>query len=75
MLVREQSSKLIDLAARLTQEPLRVLNRDLDGEGPITRIKLTDGVGRAGDSLSGLALEVRRVADALSASAEPKVTS
>lgn len=70
-LMRDQSGKLIVLASRLLQEPLRVLNRDLDSEGAITRIKVTDGVERASDSLGGLAMEIRRVADALSASAEP----
>ncbi|MCE0989365.1 hypothetical protein [Pseudomonas alloputida] len=70
-LLRDQSGKLIELAARLIQEPLRVLGGYLDNEGPITRNKATHGVEQAGDSLGGLALEVRRVADALSASAEP----
>lgn len=74
-LLREQSGKLIVLAARLIQEPLRVLGGYLDNEGPITRNKATHGVEQAGDSLGGLALEVRRVADVLSASAEPKATS
>lgn len=70
-LLREQSGKLIVLAARLIQEPLRVLGCYLDNEGPITRNKATHGVEQASDSLGGLALEVRRVADALSASADP----
>ncbi|MDH1143257.1 hypothetical protein N5C60_01360 [Pseudomonas mosselii] len=70
-LLRGQSGKLIVLAARLIQEPLRVLGGYLDNEGPITRNKTTHGVEQGGDSLGGLALEVRRVADALSASAEP----
>ena len=74
-LLREHSGKLIVLAARLLQEPLRVLNGDLDSDGPITRIKVTDGVERAGNSLGGLAVEVRRVADALSASTEPESKS
>ena len=70
-LLREHSGSLIVLAARLIQEPLRVLGVYLDNEGPITRNMVTHGVEQAGDSLGGLALEVRRVADALSASAEP----
>lgn len=68
-LLREQSGNLIVLAARLLQEPLRVLNSDLDSDKPITRIKVTDGVERAGNSLGDLALEVRHAADALSACA------
>lgn len=70
-LLRGQSGKLIVLASHLLQEPLRALSRDLDSEGSITRIKVMDGVERASDSLGGLAMEIRRVADALSASAEP----
>lgn len=74
-LLGEQSGKLIVLAARLLQEPLRVLNHDLDSDGPITRIKVTDGVERASDSLGGLVLEVRRAANALSAIASPAVAA
>ncbi|WP_406833794.1 hypothetical protein [Pseudomonas asiatica] len=68
--LREVSGKLIVLAARIIEEPLRALRNDLDSDGSITRIKVADGVDQAGNSLGGLAVAIRRVADALSASAE-----
>ncbi len=70
-LLRDSSGSLIKLAASLVGTPLRELHGLLDGDKRITRPRVDAAVNFAGERLRDTSYELRKLADALSASAEP----
>jgi hypothetical protein len=70
-LLRDNSGKLIRMAAHLISAPLFALQDLLDEDKKMTRARVDAAVESADARLKDAAYELRRIADALSASAEP----
>ncbi|MDD2116973.1 hypothetical protein [Pseudomonas putida] len=74
-LLRDNSGKLIRMAAHLISAPLFALQDLQDEDKKMTRARVDAAVDVADARLKDAAYELRRIADALSASAEPRVKS
>jgi hypothetical protein len=74
-LLRDNSGKLIRMAAHLISAPLFALQDLQDEDKKMTRARVDHAVDVADGRLKDAAYELRRIADALSASAEPRVKS
>ncbi|MDD2002491.1 hypothetical protein [Pseudomonas putida] len=72
-LLRDNSGKLIRMAAHLISAPLFALQDLQDEDKKMTRARVDKAVDTADARLKDAAYELRRIADALSASAEPQV--
>lgn len=70
-LLRENSGKLIRMAAHLISAPLFALQDLQDEDKKMSRARVDKAVDTADARLKDAAYELRRIADALSASAEP----
>ncbi|TDJ77300.1 hypothetical protein E2H86_08950 [Pseudomonas putida] len=70
-LLREKSGDLIRMAAHLISAPLFALQDLQDEDKKMTRARVDMAVDTADTRLKDAAYELRRIADALSASAEP----
>lgn len=70
-LLRDSSGKLVQMAAHLIGAPLRGLHDLQDEDKRMTRPRVDSAVDFADARLKDAAYEVRRIANALSASAEP----
>ncbi|MCE0934825.1 hypothetical protein QVM62_14600 [Pseudomonas putida] len=70
-LLRDNSGKLISMAAHLISAPLFALQDLQDEDKKMTRARVDAAVDSADARLKDAAYELRRIADALSASAEP----
>lgn len=70
-LLRDSSGKLIRMAAHLVSAPLFALLELQDEDKRMTRARVDDAVDSADSRLKDAAYELRRIADALSASAGP----
>ncbi|MNP19311.1 hypothetical protein D3C76_1118330 [compost metagenome] len=70
-LLRDNSGKLIRLAAHLISAPLFALQDLQDEDKKMSRARVDKAVDTADARLEDAAYELRRIADALSASAEP----
>lgn len=70
-LLRDNSGKLIRMAAHLISAPLFALQALQDEDKKMTRARVDKAVDTADARLKDAAYELRRIADALSASAEP----
>ncbi|MBC3491931.1 hypothetical protein [Pseudomonas taiwanensis] len=73
-LLRDKSGDLIRMAAHLISAPLFALQDLQDEDKKMTRARVDHAVDVADARLKDAAYELRRVADALSASAEPEAT-
>ncbi|MBS6039950.1 Lar family restriction alleviation protein [Pseudomonas sp.] len=71
-LLREKSGDLIRMAAHLISAPLIALQDLQDEDKKMTRARVNKAVDTADARLKDAAYELRRIADALYASAEPK---
>jgi hypothetical protein len=69
--LRDNSGKLIRMAAHLISAPLFALQDLQDEDKKMTRARVDAAVDSADARLKDAAYEIRRIADALSASAEP----
>ena len=74
-LLRDNSGKLIRMAAHLISAPLFALQDLQDEDKKMTRARVDKAVDTADARLKDAAYELRRVADALSASAAPEAKS
>lgn len=74
-LLREKSGDLIRMAAHLISAPLFALQELQDEDKKMTRARVDHAVDVADARLKDAAYELRRIANALSASAEPEVKS
>ncbi|HDS1728938.1 TPA: hypothetical protein QEM47_001673 [Pseudomonas putida] len=74
-LLRDNSGKLIRMAAHLISAPFLALQDLQDEDKKMTRARVDHAVDVADARLKDAAYELRRIADALSASAEPRVKS
>lgn len=70
-LLRDKSGDLIRMAAHLISAPLFALQDLQDEDKKMTRARVDMAVDTADARLKDAAYELRRIADALSASAEP----
>lgn len=73
--LRDSSGKLVQMAAHLIGPPLRALHDLVDEDKRMTRPRVYSAVDFADARLKDAAYEIRRIADALSASAESQVKS
>ncbi|WP_182774270.1 hypothetical protein [Pseudomonas monteilii] len=69
--LRDSSGKLIQMAAHLISAPLFALQDLQDEDKKMTRARVDAAVDSADARLKDAAYEIRRIADALTASAEP----
>ncbi|MDD2019025.1 hypothetical protein [Pseudomonas putida] len=74
-LLRDNSGKLIRMAAHLVSAPLFALQDLQDEDKKMTRARVDKAVDTADARLKDAAYELRRIADALSASAAPDAMS
>ncbi|MFJ9993370.1 hypothetical protein ACIQSO_21870 [Pseudomonas putida] len=74
-LLRDSSGKLMQMAAHLIGTPLRGLHDLQDEDKRMTRPRVGSAVEFADGRLKDAAYEIRRIADALSASAEPSASA
>jgi len=74
-LLRDKSGDLIRMAAHLISAPLFALQDLQDEDKKMTRARVDHAVDVADGKLKDAAYELRRIADALSASAEPEAKS